>query len=71
MIDPKKPRPGSAKVGAADLRASDLSGRQADDVKPHSERADEQPTEAPPKASPEVAGAFRDQVGRSPGVKKE
>jgi hypothetical protein len=71
MIAPRKPRPGSAKVGASDLRTSDLSGRQADDVKPHSQRAEDQPTEAAPKASPEVAGALRDQVGRSPGAKRK
>lgn len=62
MSDAKKPRPGSAKVGPHDLRASNLSGRKPDAVKSHSERAQEQ-TDETPKASGEVAGAFRDQVG--------
>jgi hypothetical protein len=60
-----KPVPGSAKVGEHDLRSTDLSGRKADDVTPHSERASQEKTPAAkPDASGEVAGALKDQVGR-------
>jgi hypothetical protein len=65
VTQPKNDVPGSAKRGKHDLRSSDLSGRKADAVKPHSERASEEKKPEPgPEASGEVSGALRDQVGR-------
>jgi hypothetical protein len=65
MTKPAKPVPGSAKVGQHDLRSTDLSGRKADAVTPHSERASREKKPDPrPDASGEVAGALKDQVGR-------
>jgi len=67
MTQKKKEPSGSAKVGPYDLRSTDLSGRQADGVKPHTELAEEKPAKKPdPEAaaiSGEVAGAMKDQVG--------
>lgn len=68
MTQKKKEPPGSGKVGPHDLRSTDLSGRQADAVKPHSERAGEKRGKAPRRSqdvSGEVAGALKDQVGKS------
>ena len=58
---------GSAKVGPHDLRSSDLSGRKADAVASHSERASRsrKPKKKTPPASGEVEGALRDQVGKA------
>lgn len=63
---PAKPVPGSAKVGEHDLRSTDLSGRGADEVASHSERASrgKKPDKKTPPASGEVEGAFKDQVGK-------
>jgi hypothetical protein len=65
---PAKPVPGSAKVGPHDTRSTDLYGRKADAVKPHTELASEKPAAKPSRkakdASGEVAGALRDQVGK-------
>ena len=59
----KKPNPGSAKKGDIDLRSSDVSGKQADEVKSHSDRAsDKGPNK--PGASGETAGALKDQSSR-------
>ena len=58
---------GSAKVGPHDLRSSDLSGRKADAVASHSERASHSrkpPKKKTPPTSGEVEGALRDQVGK-------
>lgn len=66
----KRPPPhpsGSAKVGEHDLRSTDLSGRGADEVASHSERASraKKPRTKTPPASGEVEGALRDQVGKA------
>lgn len=68
MTQNKKEPEGSAKVGKYDTRSTDLHGRQADQVKPHSELAEEKPAPKPGKSqkvSGEIAGALKDQVGKS------
>jgi hypothetical protein len=59
----KKFIPGSSDKGILNTRSTDANGIQADEVKPHSEIASEQPTDESP-TSGEVAGALKDQVGR-------
>ncbi|TCH96621.1 hypothetical protein EJV46_18715 [Roseococcus sp. SYP-B2431] len=54
--------PGSSKKGDIDTRSTDANGKQADEVKPHSERAGETPSKKSPRQG-EVGGALKDQVG--------
>ena len=56
------PNPGSSKKGGIDTRSSDAKGKQADEVKPHAERAAETPAGPAPRGD-ETKGAFKDQVG--------
>jgi hypothetical protein len=58
--------PGSSDKGSINTRSTDANGKQADEVKPHSEIASEQPAEENPPSG-EAAGALRDQVGRGKG----
>ncbi|MDB5411815.1 MAG: hypothetical protein JWR10_150 [Rubritepida sp.] len=62
MTDKKTNIPGGSKRGDIDSRSSDASGRQADEVKPHSDKASEKPAEKS-SGSGEVGGALKDQVG--------
>lgn len=55
--------PGSSKRGKIDTRSTDAYGQQADEVKPHAERAKEKPAEKSNRAG-EVAGALKDETAR-------
>jgi len=62
MRKDQKDVPGSSRRGGIDTRSSDANARQADEVKPHAERAGEKPAETSPGRG-EVGGNLKDQVG--------
>ncbi len=66
MMPRKKFISGGSDKGSLNTRSSDANGKQADDVKSHTEIANEQPVKSEP-SSGEVSGALRDQVGRGKG----
>ncbi len=58
-----KPSPGRAKKGAIDTRSSSANAKQADEVKPHPQKAADKPAERTNRAG-EAAGAMKDQTAR-------